>query len=134
MGKLRFRDGKSLAQGHQASMCVVQVKWLRGLQAAELTVGLYLPASETQVLEWRQRAVLLENLQRLDLELGTPVHKAVQGRNTETAWRGSGKNGGAHSEGGGWKEYLLREENHSSNGNCTVRVFIGNHLWFPAII
>lgn len=98
MGKLRFRDGKSLAQGHQASMCVVQVKWLRGLQAAELTVGLYLPASETQVLEWRQRAVLLEDLQRLGLELGTPVHKAVQGRNTETAWRGSGKNGGAHGE------------------------------------
>lgn len=73
MGKLRFRDGKGLVQGHQASMCVVQVKWLRGLQAAKLTMGLHLPAFETQVLETKSSVV--GSLQRLGLELGTLVHR-----------------------------------------------------------
>lgn len=121
MGKLRSRDGKGLAQGHQASMCLVQVKWLRGLQAAELTMGLTLLAFETQVLEWRQRTLLSESLQRLDLELGTPVHRRY-GEGGVTSWRGSGENGGADRQGGDLKEYLLREENHSSNGNWIVCV------------
>lgn len=37
-------------------------------------------------------------------------------------WRGSGENEGVDCEGGDVKEYLLREENYSSNGNCIVCV------------
>jgi hypothetical protein len=97
-------------------MCVVQVKWLRGLQAAELTMGLHPPAFETQVLEccWKPPKV--------GPGVGDPGSQAIRGRNTVALWRGSGENEGADCEGGDVKEYLLREENHSSNGNCTVCV------------
>lgn len=111
MRRLRCRSGKGLPQGHHASVCVGQVKWLRGLQAARLTWGC---TFETQA-ESRDKELCCSK--GWTWSWGPRVTGATgEGHRSKGLPVEAGGSVGADR-----KDYLLREEKDSNNGNSTLR-------------